>query len=150
MQSNDTNTTTPAHVGSTAELGDSIPFKPETWPVDADGFSPDLCTECGTPVRYGSRHSACGRKVMGLPTTVERTVASIPDADLLRRAVRAVAQRRPKRKEFAWAAVSEVFGLGSTFSAQLCKRFGLDPDTGADIKSPNTEAEQPARAKEPR
>ncbi len=32
-------------------------FKPETWPVDADGDAPTLCTECGTPVRYGSRHT---------------------------------------------------------------------------------------------
>jgi hypothetical protein len=41
-----------------------VPFKPETWPVDADGFERDLCTECGTPVRYGSRHSSCGVKAM--------------------------------------------------------------------------------------
>lgn len=40
-------------------MADPIPFKPETWPVDADGFAPDLCTVCGTPVRYGSRHSQC-------------------------------------------------------------------------------------------
>lgn len=123
-------------------VGRPVPFKLETWPVDADGFEPTLCTECGTPVRYGSRHSACGRKAMGLPS-IERTVASIPDDDLLRRAVRSVVQRRPKRKEFAWAAVSEVFGLGSTFSAQLCRRFGLDPDTGADLKTPNTEGQRP-------
>lgn len=36
-----------------------IPFKPETWPVDADGDTPTLCTVCGTPVRYGSRHTKC-------------------------------------------------------------------------------------------
>jgi hypothetical protein len=39
------------------------PFKPETWPVDADGFVPDLCTVCGAPVRYGSRHSKCAAPV---------------------------------------------------------------------------------------
>lgn len=67
----------------------------------------------------------------------ERTVASIPDDELLRRVVRHVARNRPRRKEFAWAAVSEAFALGSTFSMQLCRRFGLDPDTGADLKTPN-------------
>ena len=41
-----------------------VPFRPETWPVDADGFEANLCTECGTPTRYGSRHSKCGEKVM--------------------------------------------------------------------------------------
>lgn len=116
-------------------VGRPVPFKVETWPVDADGFEPTLCTECGTPVRYGSRHSECGRKAMGLPP-VERTVASISDADLLRRVVRHVAHNRPRRKEFAWSAVSEAFGLGSTYSMQLLRRFGLDPDTGAEVKSP--------------
>lgn len=43
-----------------------VPFKLETWPIDADGDQPTLCTECGTPVRYGSRHTKCGQKVMGL------------------------------------------------------------------------------------
>jgi hypothetical protein len=64
-----------------------------------------------------------------------RTVASIPDAELLRRVVRSIARNRPRRKEFAWAAVSDAFALGSTFSAQLCYRFGIDPDTGADIQT---------------
>jgi hypothetical protein len=36
-----------------------VPHQPDTWTVDADGFRPDLCTVCGTPVRYGSRHSQC-------------------------------------------------------------------------------------------
>lgn len=35
------------------------PFKPETWPADADGFAASLCTDCGKPVRYGSRHNHC-------------------------------------------------------------------------------------------
>lgn len=54
------------------------PFKPETWPVDADGFTPDLCTECGTPVRYGSRHSACGRKAMGLVPAPAPAAPAVP------------------------------------------------------------------------
>lgn len=64
----------------------------------------------------------------------QRTVASIPDEELLGRVVRSVVRRRPRRQEFAWAAVAEAFALGSTFSAQLCSRFGLDPDTGAELK----------------
>jgi len=36
-----------------------VPFKVETWPLDADGFAANLCTDCGTPVRYGSRHGRC-------------------------------------------------------------------------------------------
>ena len=45
----------------------NVPFKPETWQPDADGFTPDLCTECGTPVRYGSRHSKCAPKAAQEP-----------------------------------------------------------------------------------
>ena len=71
-------------------------------------------------------------------TAPEHTVASIPDAELLRRVVRSVARNRPRRKAFAWAAVSEAFGLGSTYSMQLCRRFGLDPDTGAEAETPNS------------
>jgi hypothetical protein len=37
----------------------NVPFRPETWELDADGDPPVLCTECGRPVRYGSRHVAC-------------------------------------------------------------------------------------------
>lgn len=70
-----------------------------------------------------------------------RSVADIPDADLLRRVVRSIARNRPRRKEFAWAAVAEAFGLGSTYSAQLLRRFGLDPDTGAELKTPNVRGE---------
>lgn len=74
----------------------------------------------------------------------ERTVASIPDDELLRRVVRHVVRNRPRRKEFAWAAVAEAFALGSTFSMQLCRRFGLDPDTGADLKTPNAKLTGPS------
>jgi hypothetical protein len=35
-----------------------------TWPEDADGDPPNLCNVCGTPTRYGERHSTCGAKVM--------------------------------------------------------------------------------------
>lgn len=57
-------------------------------------------------------------------------VSQIPDEELLRRAVRG-ARRRDYRKGFKhqrWIAVSDVFCLGSTYSAQLCRRFGLDPE----------------------
>lgn len=61
-----------------------------------------------------------------------RTVASIPDADLVERAVRSAGHRDARGPR--WAHVAHAFALGSTFSAQLCVRFGLDPDelVGAD------------------
>ncbi len=74
---------------------------------------------------------------LGQRTERARSVADIPDAELLRRVVRSVARNRPRRQEFAWAAVSEAFALGSTYSAQLLSRFGLDPDTGEELKTPN-------------
>lgn len=57
------------------------------------------------------------------------TVTDIPDSELLRRAVIAAVNRGRKRGP-AWAMVTEVFGLGSTYAGQLCRRFGVDPDTG--------------------
>lgn len=73
----------------------------------------------------------------------ERSVADIPDADLLRRVVRSLVRNRPRRKEFAWAAVSEAFALGSTFATQLCRRFDIDPDTGASLAPTAAPQEKP-------
>lgn len=57
-------------------------------------------------------------------------VSQIPDAELLRRAVRGcrshIKSRRTKHPR--WVHVSDVFALGSTFATQLCRRFDLDPD----------------------
>ncbi len=55
----------------------------------------------------------------------DANVSSIADEELLRRAVRSA---RGKRAGPRWAAVSEVFCLGSTFATQLCRRFDVDPD----------------------
>lgn len=52
-------------------------------------------------------------------------VNSIGDPELLRRAVQTA---RGKHSGPRWAAVSERFLLGSTYSRQLCERFGFNPD----------------------
>ncbi len=60
---------------------------------------------------------------------IHTTVADIPDGKLLERAVkncRAKSYRKGVKHE-RWVAVMETFGLGSGFSAQLCRRFGVDP-----------------------
>ncbi len=58
------------------------------------------------------------------------TVADIPDAKLLERAVRSArsSEYRKGRKHWRWVAVQDVFGLGATYAHQLCGRFGLDPE----------------------
>lgn len=55
-------------------------------------------------------------------------VNDIPDTELLCRAVRSF---RPVKRSGGvprWEAVSRIFMLGSTYSAQLCRKFGMDPD----------------------
>jgi hypothetical protein len=48
---------------------------------------------------------------------------------LIERAVRAARPRSVGRgSEPRWSAVAEAFGLGSTYSIELCKKFGLDPE----------------------
>jgi hypothetical protein len=47
------------------------------------------------------------------------------DEELLRRAV---TNARAGRQFYRWEGVMEVFALGSTYAADLCRRFGLDPD----------------------
>ena len=93
------------------------------------------CSRCnmdeGSPVCL--QDERCPRTAL----PVERSVADIPDAELLRRVVRTLTRPRRGRKEFAWAEIHERFGLGSTYAAQLCRRFGVDPDSGGDLKTPN-------------
>lgn len=57
---------------------------------------------------------------------MSESVDDIPDAQLLERAVKSA---RPKRGRVPrWSAVGDAFALGSTYSIQLCRRFGIDPD----------------------
>ena len=58
--------------------------------------------------------------------------ACVNDAEMLRRALAWCIKHRKKSRP-AWAAASEIFAMGSTSSAQLCRRFGFDPDTGKDL-----------------
>jgi hypothetical protein len=95
-------------------------------------FTPDVCQLRGTCDHYRAELLRIAAR------KPERTVADIPDAELLRRVVRTVTRNRPRRQEFAWAAVHDAFGLGSTYAAQLCRRFGIDPDSGADMTPTNT------------
>lgn len=69
---------------------------------------------------------------MSAPVKYTGTVADYPDAHLLMRAVKNAIRNR--KREPAWSRVSKVFGLGSTYSAQLCKRFGFDPETGKELE----------------
>lgn len=56
------------------------------------------------------------------------TVDSIPDAELLRRAVCSARAHRGRGYHPRWTAVMDAFCLGSTFAHQLCRRYDLDPD----------------------
>lgn len=55
-------------------------------------------------------------------------VSSISDAELLSRAVQNARPRKGRGYQPRWVGVSDAFVLGSTYSHQLCRRFGLDPD----------------------
>lgn len=58
-------------------------------------------------------------------------VNDIPDAELIRRVIagqRRVVRRPGGRTLPLWTKVGDRFCLGSTYSMQLCRRFGFDPD----------------------
>lgn len=57
----------------------------------------------------------------------EQSVDDIPDAKLLERAVYG-ARGRTGRINPRWHGIADTFALGSTYSRQLCRRYGLDPD----------------------
>jgi hypothetical protein len=58
------------------------------------------------------------------------SVATIPDAELIRRAVHSCrdVDLRKGVSHPRWAAVMSTFLLGRTYSRELCERFGFDPD----------------------
>lgn len=64
------------------------------------------------------------------PSTESLGVNSIPDAELLRRAVGQCRDRlsRKGEKHARWVAVMDTFLLGSSYSRQLCHKYGFDPD----------------------
>lgn len=55
-------------------------------------------------------------------------VSDIPDHELLKRAVTNARPIRAAGKQPRWVAIMDTFGLGSSYSSELCQRFGLDPD----------------------
>jgi hypothetical protein len=59
---------------------------------------------------------------------VKNDVNNIPDSELLGRAVRSFVTSTARNSKPRYLAVSQVFCLGSTYSRQLCVRFGMDPD----------------------
>ena len=71
------------------------------------------------------------------PATTEppRTVDSIPDADLVERAVRFAHFERPLG--WRWVHVQTALGVGFDTAKNLCVRFGLDPDeeVGAETEA---------------
>lgn len=70
----------------------------------------------------------CAAGVDKRATITRHTVSDIPDAELLRRAVEGARCRKERGWHPRYVAVMETFVLGSTFSWQLCARFGLDGD----------------------
>ena len=58
------------------------------------------------------------------------TVADLSDESLVQRAVTSARDKHARKGQPhpRWAGVSSTFGLGSTYSAQLCRRFGFDPN----------------------
>lgn len=55
-------------------------------------------------------------------------VNDIPDTELVRRVISGLRGGRRRKRQPLWASVGGRFCLGSTYAAQLCRRFGFDPD----------------------
>lgn len=56
-------------------------------------------------------------------------VNDIPDNELLGRVLRYLEKRgRSRIKVPLWSIIGDHFALGSGYSIQLCRKYGLDPD----------------------
>ena len=58
------------------------------------------------------------------------SVRDIPDEELLKRAVKSARDRsyNKGKKHPRWVAVKDIFALVSSYSFELCHRFGFDPE----------------------
>jgi hypothetical protein len=56
------------------------------------------------------------------------SVNTIPDTELIRRAIASRRSRYRGVRVPLWHVVGETFALGSTYSAELCKRHDFNPD----------------------
>ena len=84
-------------------------------------------SDTATPETLAEMREASGQFTADSPPTImEATVASIPDAELLERAVKA-ARAKGRGYQPRWVGVASAFGLGSTYAHQLCRRFDLNP-----------------------
>lgn len=63
----------------------------------------------------------------------EPSVNDIGDDLLLRRAVRS-GRRVKTGGEPRWVRITRLFGLGSTYAQQLCRRFEVDPDERVSMR----------------
>ena len=59
---------------------------------------------------------------------MEGSVNDISDAELVRRVIHVCQSKRLGRKQPLWASVADQFCLGSAYAAQLCRKFGFDPN----------------------
>lgn len=74
----------------------------------------------------------------------ERSVNDIPDSELVRRVIRSIACKSSRRP--LWARVMESFGLGSTFSFELCVKHGFNPEQ-TKYKEPQYGLASPTQAR---
>ncbi len=119
MTSNNTNIS-----GDACPKPKHVDGKSHIWLFDGDDpyIKCDSCKEV--------RDAITGRVIQPLAPSV----ADIPDEELIRRVVKSARVKgRRGYKHPRWAAVAEVFQLGSGYSAQLCRRFGLNPDEMVNI-----------------
>lgn len=55
-------------------------------------------------------------------------VGEIPDNELIKRVISGLSGKVRGRKSPLWVRVSDTFCLGSTYSSQLCRKHGYDPE----------------------
>lgn len=76
---------------------------------------------------------------------LDRTKKNVDDLEILRRIVTGAGKSGGLRaRQPRWAHVSVLTTLGSTQSAELCRRFGLDPDEFLpSLRIPNSKRRRP-------
>jgi hypothetical protein len=98
-------------------------------------------SECN-PVAVLERIAAAIESANPAPRT--GTVADKPDAELVEYTIRNAGRLLPRAPR--WHHVAEAIGLGSTYAAQLCRRFGLDPEEEVGMEQEAEEEEEPTPA----
>jgi hypothetical protein len=101
---------------------------PEPATTQPETFHRECCTVCSEQFTTSGADDLCPLCQADDDLRSGDAVKTVEDVPTDRLIWCGIASQRPTRTKPLWVCVMDVFGLGSTFANQLCRKHGFDPD----------------------